>query len=295
MLSWEVLMANARLLTVCGVVLLFGSLAAGQSKGKEPENPTPLAGPRIDEKTAGPTLVRYDMSNRLRRLTDASPEEAALELLRLSEEEKGEVAHVLTERAGAVDEVVGSNLPLLLEATLARDANDRKALREHLAKLYEKFATVRERGALKDEIAYVLTDEHAAAFRTLVDDYWKAVVRDELKGRTGEMEGEKGRAIVVREALMAFGTEIRRSYERQVAQKTAQLEELIARVEATPEQGEKIRQITSAAFQAAAGKPTLQQKRETFAKVMKVLTREQQRVVLAELYGAGGGGDEPDR
>lgn len=288
-------MANARLLTVCGVVLLFGSLAAGQSKGKEPENPTPLAGPRIDEKTAGPTLVRYDMSNRLRRLTDASPEEAALELLRLSEEEKGEVAHVLTERAGAVDEVVGSNLPLLLEATLARDANDRKALREHLAKLYEKFATVRERGALKDEIAYVLTDEHAAAFRTLVDDYWKAVVRDELKGRTGEMEGEKGRAIVVREALMAFGTEIRRSYERQVAQKTAQLEELIARVEATPEQGEKIRQITSAAFQAAAGKPTLQQKRETFAKVMKVLTREQQRVVLAELYGAGGGGDEPDR
>lgn len=288
-------MANARPLSVCGVLVLCGSLAAGQSKGKEPENPTPLAGPKIDEKTAGPTLVRYDMSNRLRRLTDASPEEAALELLRLSEEEKGEVAHVLAERAKAVDEVVGSNLPLLLEATLARDANDRKALREHLAKLYEKFAAVRERGALKDEIAYVLTDEHAAAFRTLVDDYWKAVVRDELKGRTGEMEGEKGRAIVVREALMAFGTEIRRSYERQVAQKTAQLEELIAKVEATPEQGEKIRQITSAAFQASAGKPTLQQKRETFGKVMRVLTREQQRVVLAELYGAGGGGDEPDR
>lgn len=288
-------MANASLLTICGVLVLCGSAAAGQTKAKEPENPTPLAGPKIDEKTAGPTLVRYDMSNRLRRLTDASPEEAALELLRLSEEEKGEVAHVLTERARAVDEMVGSNLPLLLEATLARDANDRKALREHLAKLYEEFATVRERGALKDEVAYVLTDEHAAAFRTLVDDYWKAVVRDELKGRAGEMEGEKGRAIVVREALMAFGTEIRRSYERQVAQKTAQLEELISKVEATPEQGEKIRQITSAAFQASAGKPTLQQKRETFAKVMKVLTREQQRIVLAELYGAGPGGDEPDR
>lgn len=291
-------MANPRVLSACGLILLLGSVAAGQtaaSKAKEPENATPLAGPKIDEKTAGPTLVRYDMSNRLRRLTDASPEEAALELLRLSEEEKSEVAHVLTERAKAVDEVVGNNLPLLLEATLARDANDRKALREHLGKLYEKFAAVRARGALKDEIAYVLTDEHASAFRTLVDDYWKAVVRDELKGRTSEMEGEKGRAIVVREALMAFGTEIRRSYERQVAQKTAQLEELIAKVQATPEQGEKIRQITSTAYQASAGKPTLQQKRETFAKVMRVLTREQQRVVLAELYGAGSGGDEPDR
>lgn len=291
-------MANARLLVAGVMVLLCGSAAFGQAadgRAEQPENPTPLAGPKIDEKTAGPTLVRYDMSNRLRRLTDSSPEEAALELLRLSEEEEGEVAHVLTERAKAVDEVVGSNLPLLLEATLARDANDRKALREHLGKLYERFAAVRARGALKDEIAYVLTDEHASAFRTLVDDYWKAVVRDELKGRTGEMEGEKGRAIVVRETLMAFGMEIRRSYERQVAQKTAQLEELIARVDATPEQGEKIRQITAAAYQATAGKPTLQQRRETFAKVMKVLTREQQRVVLAGLYGAGSGGDEPDR
>lgn len=289
-------MASERLLAVCGVVLLCGSVAAGQSatKAKEPENPTPLAGPKIDEKTAGPTLVRYDMSNRLRRLNDASPEEAALELLRLSEEEKGEVAHVLTERAKAVDEVVGNNLPLLLEATLAREANDRRALREHLGKLYEKFAAVRARGALKDEIAYVLTDEHASAFRTLVDDYWKAVVRDELKGRTSEMEGEKGRAIVVREALMAFGTEIRRSYERQVAQKTAQLEDLIARAEATPEQAEKIRQITSAAFQASGGKPTLQQRRETFAKVMKVLSREQQGRVLSELYGGGSGGPEGD-
>lgn len=291
-------MANARVLAACGLVLVLGSVAAGQTgagKAKEPENPTPLAGPKIDEKTAGPTLVRYDMSSRLRRLTDASPEEAALELLRLSEEEKGEVAHVLTERAKAVDGVVGSNLPLLLEATLARDANDRKALREHLGKLYEKFAAVRARGALKDEIAYVLTDEHASAFRTLVDDYWKAVVRDELKGRTSEMEGEKGRAIVVREALLAFGTEIRRSYERQVAQKTAQLEELIGRVEATPEQAEKIRQITGAAFEATAGKPTLQQRRETFARLMKVLSREQQGRVLAELYGAGSGDDGPDR
>jgi hypothetical protein len=248
-----------------------------------PHPHSPLAGPKVDEAAAKPTLVRRDMSNRLRRL-DLPAEEAALELIRLSPDEKGEVAHVLKERAKVIDRVVADNLELLLKVQLARDANDAKGQRDLLQELFAKFGELRERGSLRDEIAYVLSDEHAAQFREMVDEYHAAIVRDELKGRAGQ-DDARGRAIVVRERLLAFGQEVRRSYDRQVQAKTAQLDDLLASIQATPEQEEKIRKITSDAFQASAGKPTLQQRREAFLKVFRVLNTDQRRTVLEQLYG----------
>jgi soluble cytochrome b562 len=232
---------------------------------------------------ARPSLVRYDMSGRLRRL-DGPPEEAALEVIRLTPDEKAQVDHVLTQRAAAVDRVVADNLELLLKTQLARDANDYKGLRDHLVELMDKFKTVRDRGSLKDEIAYVLSDEHASTFRDMVDEYWKAILRDELKDRQNEAQGPRGRAILARETALSFGQEIRRSYDRQIQAKTAQLEDFLSTLSATPEQEEKVRKITADAFQASAGKPTLQQRRETFTKILRVLTPEQRRTVLERLY-----------
>lgn len=263
--------------------LAQGTAAPAPQPASQP-NATPLSGPKVDEATAKPTLVRYDMSNRLKRL-DVPAEEAALELMRLSDQEKAEVERVLAARAEIVDRVVGDNLPLLLRVQLAKEANDTKGLREELRTLFDKFAALRARGSLKDEVAYVLEDNHAAEFKGLVDGYWNAVVRDELKAKQADAgAAERGRAIVVREMLLAFGQEIRRSYERQIQLKTAQLESFIADANATPEQGEQIRKITADAYQASGGKPTLQQRRETFGKVMRVLTPEQRTAVLQKLY-----------
>jgi autonomous glycyl radical cofactor GrcA len=261
---------------------LLLALPAWAQNAPQPDPPAPLAGPKVDEKTAGPTLVQYGMTNRLRRL-DRPPEEAALELLRLSDSEKAEVEHILADRAAAVDKIVAQNIPLLLQAQLAREANDQKALREHLRAIFDKFAAVRARGSLREEIAYVLSDEHARQFEDLVTEYGKALVRDEVKN-ADEARGERGRSILLREQLLTFGQEIRRSYERQVQARTARLEEFLKTIDATPEQAERLARIARDAFEASNGHPTLQQRRETIARVLRELTPDQRRAVLEDLY-----------
>lgn len=268
--------------------LVFSASAQPASKPvpqelKPSETPTPLAGPKVDEAAAAATLVQYTMSGRLRRL-DRPAEEAALEIMRLSADEASEVEHILAERAKAIDKVVAENIPLLVLTQQARESNDQKAQREQLAALLEKFQKVRERGTLRDEIAYVLSEANATRFEQLVQDYWQAVVRDEVRDRAAKGAEERGRGILLRESMLTFGQEIRRSYERQVQAKTEQLEAFLKSVEATPEQEEKIRKITADAYQASGGKPTLAQRRETFTRVLRELSPEQKAAVLRELY-----------
>ncbi len=73
-------------------------------------------------------------------------------------------------------------------------------------------------------------------------------------------------------------------YDRQIAEKTDQLNDLLAKLSTTPEQDAKIRALTGDYFLKTPGKATMQQKRELFQAILKELNDDQRMVLLKELY-----------
>src|SRR5262245_10923172 len=89
---------------------VFASQTLAQEATPEKES---LAGPRVAEKPAKQTLVHRDFNGELVPL-DSTPEEAAIEMLKLSPDERTAAEAVLLERSRGIDAVVADNIPLLL-------------------------------------------------------------------------------------------------------------------------------------------------------------------------------------
>ncbi len=117
-----------------------------------------------------------------------------------------------------------------------------------------------------------------------MQDYWAALTQEDeetLKAKGKPMTPTQIRGY---ETMLAFAAEVRRSFDRQVAAKTEQLNDLLTKLNATPEQEGKIKALTSDYFQKTLGKPTMQQKRELFQAILKELNDDQRMILLKELY-----------
>jgi hypothetical protein len=91
------------------------------------------------------------------------------------------------------------------------------------------------------------------------------------------------------EALAAVGREIRRSYDRVVTSAVKDFEELIKRLELSPEQEAEVRRLAQDSFQQTAGKATPAQRGELFVKIYGVL-EPGQRAKLVEIVRERRGG-----
>jgi hypothetical protein len=220
---------------------------------------------------------------------ESHPAETAVELLALDDETKAKVKAVIDDRTATLDRLVRENLELLLKFQNTPDRRGRLAL------LREAGALVKEldaKGTLEDRVKALLPKEHAARFDELIAGYWDTIVADaqqEAKKNEDTKDPKvPGRGeILIREKLQAFGGEIRRSYERQIAAKTKQLEEFLGKLGLDPEKETKIRNLFTDFVQKTGGKPTPQQRRELGVNVFRELDREQQRLVLNELFPSG--------
>lgn len=180
-----------------GVLVLPAMLLA-----VEPEPADPLSGPRVREGGSAsggePTLVERAFDGTLRTY-DVRIEEAAAERLDLKDSERAAVRRVLDERAAAMDAIVRENIELLLKGVAAQQAGDRAAQRAHLAEMREAFGPLGERGGLLSELAAALPAEKALRLRAMVQEYWRARVRDEVNAqrreRIREMEGGEKEAM----------------------------------------------------------------------------------------------------
>lgn len=245
----------------------------------------PLAGPAAREAAAKPTLLHREFDGSLRRL-DEPAEEAALRLISLSPDEQAKIDTVLAARAAIIDAVVANNIPLLLRVQGLKDAQSRQGAMESLRELSEKLRPLRERGRLRDEIAGALSDEHAKQFAALVDEYQKAV-REEAAASAGP--DARPRQVMAREALLAIGQEVRRSYDRVIGSRKGKLDEVIQTLSLPPEQETKVRNLATDYFQKTLGQPTPAQRREFVKSLMQELTPEQRRTLASAMYNARGG------
>lgn len=243
----------------------------------------PLAGPSVSE-SSGATLIEREFSGRIRR-TEIPPEEAALALLALSAQEKTAAARVLTERAAILDRIVLGNIELLLQLATASAAGERAEQGEILAKLGTELEPLRDRGPLADELAGALTEDNARRLRSLVREYWSAVVQEGVADARKQGQTLRPGQVVAREMRAAVGQEIRRSYERQVTARVAELDRQLAAMGLSPEQEGKIRNMVTEYAQKTRLSPTDADRRRLFAAIMGELSPEQRRAFVKQVLG----------
>lgn len=217
----------------------------------EAEAEAPLAGPKVVERTADQitaTLVRHDFDGRVRRL-DVDPAIAALEHLSLTAETREKINRVVAERNALIDRIVQENLGTLAAAAQSAQSGgagvDRRRAMEGLRELMELARPFRERGRLIDEVAPFMPAEQAAEARRLVREYWRAIVRERME--IGPPD-EPGKRLTFAEAsanemLLSLGQEARQAFERTIGQQARNFEDLIRRLNLTPEQESKIRAL----------------------------------------------------
>lgn len=250
-----------------------------------------LAGPKVADFAPRLTLVRRDFSGHLERL-EMPPEEASLALLKLSPDEKQNTKLVLTERSTLMDKAVSNNIPMLLKLQGFKQATQTERL-AMLREWAQVLRPLRDHGKLADELAAGLSPENAASMRAMAEEYWNAVIEDGMRPDTAVAMNEdkpKGPRLTraqsaAKEYLLALGGEIKRSYDRIISSRTAQLEDALNRIDATDEQRDKIKALGLEYFQKTLGKATPEQKRDHMQKVLATLRPEQKVALLRDLYG----------
>jgi Spy/CpxP family protein refolding chaperone len=260
-----------------------------------PSPVAPLGGPAVAPEANTRTLVKRDFNGTLERL-EIPPEEAALELLNLSEQEKTDTRLILAERAAILDKVVGENLPLLIQANNARESGDAAAGTRYLRELSTHLRALTARGRLSDELVAVLSPENGQALRTLVRDYWMAVFEDaraaaqraqasEMGGSAAGGDRASSREMMRRELLASLGAEIRRSYQRRIASRQGELDDLLSRLDLDDATEGEVRRLFADFAQQTLGNPTAAQRAQLANDLFRMLTPEQRRQVLEEVYG----------
>lgn len=283
-----------RSLTVATLVLCVGlplAPARAEPAGQPQTDPAPaLAGPRLAQAEQPASLVERDFEGKVKRL-DEPADEAAARLLDLSPADRAAVGKIIAQRQAIVDRVVVEHFSTLLKLYNATDPEDRRSLfREFMTHMTE----LRERGRLADELAAILPPEQVQRHRDLVAEYFRAVAQEAGgEGMRGPDAGDGPRArpgagggALREEMLKQIGIAVRRSYERTFGQRQKDFEDLIARLNLTPEQDAVVRKLAvdSAQKQALEGRDEREQRR-VFFRIMQELTPEQRAVLIEHVQG----------
>jgi len=274
------------IVSILAVSMIVGVTGSKVMAQQHPASPA-LAGPRVSENAARKTLVEYDFPGKVKRL-DATPEEAALKLIDLDASIRAKVEKVLNERVKQLDEFVAGNLQLLTKLQTASASGDKLDQAVLVAEGVQKLSPVWMKGSLRSQIDEQLPKEKKRELKTLLDEYWDAIVKEQqAQPRDSEpaKPGAKKKArweILVAERLASFGKEIERSFQRQLRSGDILYRYIESAVVMSPEQKGKIRELCAAFAEKTKMNPTEKQNQELFVKIAGTLDTKQQ-VELANL------------
>lgn len=245
-------------------------------KVMDPADASALGGPKVAQKPHEPTLVERDATGKVTRLTQR-PEEAAIALLGLTQDEKAPIDAFFIKRAAAVSKLLADNTPLFLKLQAARQGG---ASRDELAPLMEEFETAAAdllETPLIDSVLKLIPASAREPYTKLVSDYNAAVLAEELASRTGRVvEGPRAMGRVASRRLEAnmLLREMGRALGGLVAERRERTAALINAVDATPEQAEKIEKIFRSQTQGAAAR-TPETRGRIMQEILALLTPEQ--------------------
>lgn len=285
---------RSRVISACLVLMLAPAAALSQtpnqpaSPSRPPASSAPddaLAGPRVAAREGQrPTIVRRDFNGVIER-PDATPAEAALDLITLDDDSRKAVRDVLARRAAGLDAFVRENLELLGQISNANQSGDRAESLRLLAEAAPKLRPTLGRAPLEEQLAQVLPEPKARELRHLVREYRNAVRNEAVTKARAQGETLTPAQATIRESLSELGQEIRRAYERQFLGRQAELDRVLAMLNLQPAQETRIRNLITEHVQATKGNPTQAQRLQLFTRIAAELDREQRATLLREYRG----------
>ncbi len=223
-----------------------------------------LSGPKVDMAAKKTSLVERDFDGKLRRL-EISPEEAAIGLLKLDEATKAKVDEAVAARSLLLDVFVRDNLDLLLRFSTAGASNNTQEQGMLLRETYEKAEPIRKHGRLQETVGAVLPPEQKKSFVELVQSYRAALANEEIAlaaskpTKDGKKPDRAGAMLKI--GFEQFGQDVKRAYERVIAEGQGKLEDFIKTLEMSQAQEEKVRKLTSNFAQAHITTPATQKEK----------------------------------
>lgn len=312
-------------------ILSVSGWAASSVPGQEPEKGTAapadgdaMRGPKVGERQAAPTLVRRDASGKLERL-ELRPEQGAVDLLKLTPEERKPVDEVLTARLLEINKALQEHYDLFIKLQTARQGGAKPEEVRPLMREFRSAVTALLEPALVERMAAMIPEGKRAEYRGYVDEYKRAFVASEPMNERGGGAGAgtgggggRGRGVEGREKVEKDGGEMRpadgatntdriparvevnlllremaRSLKGIVDERKEHMDHFLKSIDATSEQEARIRAITRDAAEAnkksggngGIGEATQDEKIATFRKILDVLTPEQRKKAIAAHRG----------
>lgn len=259
---------------------------------------SPLAGPKTSPESTEVTLIVRDIAGKVQRL-EMSPEQAAIEKLKLDPETKAKVGEILGARAAKIDKFVVENIPLLTELGSAANSTNKADLAGVLFRMASKLRPVLQDTPLQLQLSRALSEPDAARFNTLVDGYWQAIADERsaergrpkrsLEGTTPSESGGKRRLDpIADERLKSLGKEIELSFKRSLYGGGLAYSYIMKGITVKPEQEARIREYFADHGEATKAGENDEANKKLFWRVYGELDNDQRKVALqnvAELTG----------
>lgn len=243
-----------------------------------------LAGPRLSEEQEGRTLVRFEFRGNLRRL-DRTPEEAALDALNLPGPDRDKADEIVLRRRAALDRCVRGDLQILLALQAARQAGTKPESEPLAEALLDRIATMSGPIRFRDEIAESLPESARRDFQRMIDEYWRALVLDEVQQARNRRETLTLVAARVRVTLNTAANELRRAFERQYQPRERVLDVLVLELDLSADQEKKVTEPLRALADRTRSQPSAREAYDLTTKVLPYLNAEQRQVWSVVLFG----------
>lgn len=268
--------------------LLFALLATPiiptQFARAEPP-PAPLAGPRVVAKAPGIIERGFDG---LVKPAEPTPEEAALGLLTLTEEESAATRTVLITRSRILDDFIANNISMLTQFGVAAGTGDKK---EQFALAYNAFLKLKplaDLGPLQDQLHASLRPENAVRFTAILKEYWNEYVKDRRHIKKPDGKYPNRFEIMVAAKFENLGREGERAFQQMMYGGDLIYQYLFKGISLRPEQAGKLREIVSDFSARTKGEPTNEQNAQLFFRIIPVLDLEQKKQFAANLRELAG-------
>ncbi len=302
-------MSSLAFIAICaGIAVAPPTAATAPPTGVSGSPVAPVAAPDPGGVLAGPSVAASPAKAKLTIIDrgfdgmleplDAEPETAAVFRLKLDDESLWAVLARDAARSKAFSDFVTAHYEQVLaagsdlQAMRSMEPADRAAAFGRIRKLFADMQPFAARGTLIDECSAILTAEQQTEARRMVTE-WHAARKAELRREifpdgTGELDRQADERLEFRMRLESIGGMVKRTITQRAESRKAQFEDVTNRLDLTPEQTEKVRNLfMEIGVQEIQGKRepsaySMRERQHIFGELAKILD-EPQRAKLRDM------------
>lgn len=238
----------------------------------------------------GPTVADAHVRTLIRRAADGTfepvdglPEAAALVHLDLDESQMARALDAVQQRRVDLALLLVAEIDTVQRIIQLVESGEPDRAARLLRDLRERFEPGPPRDALAEPLATILTPLQLDTLAALLNEYWEAWIDWELRDAADRARGPRVRAeAMARLSHRVFEAEVRAAYQDSLARYREVFDSIVAAVEPTPAQREKLRAVLIEHLRTTRLNATPDQRREALLLMYRALD-DRRREKLFEL------------